>query len=159
MSRKRQNKCTVLRSKELRKKMTLPERILWQFLRASTLAGLRFRRQHPVGRYIADFCCISKKLIVELDGEYHDTIKQEDMERDDFLGEQGFRVLRFTNDQVFDRVELVLQTIADELKINWNKSYHECISGVKFTRKLYNLLAEVKRQREQTDEEPKSVFE
>jgi very-short-patch-repair endonuclease len=159
MSRKRQNKCTVLRSKELRKKMTLPERILWQFLRASTLAGLRFRRQHPVGRYIADFCCVSKKWVVELDGEYHDTIKQEDMERDDFLGEQGFRVLRFTNDQVFDRVEWVLQTIADKLEINWNKSYHECVSGVKFTRKLYNLLAEVKRQREQTDEEPESVFE
>jgi len=133
--------------------MTLPEKILWQFLRGSTLAGLRFRRQHPIGHCVADFCCLSQKLIVELDGEYHEKIKKEDKERDDYLREQGFRVLRFTNDQVFDRIEWILQTIADELAIDWHKSYHDCVASVKVPQKLYALLTGVKKFRKQANGE------
>ena len=158
MTPKRRNKFIVQRSRELRQRMTLPEKILWQFLRGSTFAGLRFRRQHPIGHYIADFCCLSKKLIIELDGEYHEKIKQEDKQREDYLREQGFRILRFTNDQVFDRIEWLLQTIADELEIDWNKSYYDCIADAKFPKKLYSLLAGIKRHREQTDEECDAVF-
>ena len=149
----------VTRSRELRQKMTLPEKILWQFLRGSTFAGLRFRRQHPIGPYITDFCCLAKKLVIELDGEYHEHIKQEDQHRDNFLREQGFRVLRFTNDHVFECVEWILQTIADELAIDWKKNYHDCVACVKFPQRLYALLAEAQRYREQTDGECDAVFE
>ena len=140
----------VKRSRELRQKMTLPEKILWQFLRGSSLAGLRFRRQHPIGSYIADFCCLQKKLIIELDGEYHTKIEQEDKERDDFFKERGFRILHFTNDHVFDRIEWTLQTIAKELEIDWQKNDHDCLSSVKFPQRLYTLLMGVRKYREQT---------
>ena len=159
MSIKYRNKFVVKRSRELRKKMTLPEKILWQFLRGSTFAGLRFRRQHPIGRYIADFCCPSKKLIIELDGEYHENIRQEDQDREDFLQKHGFRVLRFTNDHVFDCIEWILQSIADELAIDWGKNYHDCATCVKFPQKLYALLSGVKRYRKKTNEEDNCVFE
>lgn len=139
--------------------MTLPERILWQFLRGSCFAGLRFRRQHPIGYYIADFCCPSKKLIIELDGKYHETIRQEDKERDDYLQKHGFRVLRFTNDHILDRMEWTLQTIAEELKIDWKKSYHDYVDQVKFPQKLYALLAGVRKYREQIDVELDDIFE
>ena len=128
--------------------MTLPEKILWQFLRGSTFAGLRFRRQHPVGRYIVDFCCLKEKLIIELDGEYHTTIEREDEERDMFLKEHGFRVLRFSNDHVFDRIEWTLQTIAKELAIDWKKDYHDCLASVKYPQRLYNLLKGIRMYRE-----------
>ena len=148
----------VTRSRELRQRMTLPEKILWQFLRGSAFAGIRFRRQHPIGRYIADFYCPAKKLIIELDGEYHKNFRREDKDRDDFLRNNGFRVLRFTNDHVFDRIEWILQTIAGELEIDWKKNYHDCVGSVKFPQKLYALLAGVKKYREQTDEEIDSIF-
>lgn len=135
----------VQRSQELRQKMTLPEKILWQFLRGSTFAGLRFRRQHPIGHCIADFCCPAKKLVIELDGEYHAKIGQADKDRDEFLGKHGFRVLRFANEHVFDRVEWILQSIADELSIDWGKNYHDCVACVKFPQKLYALLVGAKR--------------
>ena len=144
------NKFTALRSRELRQKMTLPEKILWQFLRGSCFAGLRFRRQHPVGRYIVDFCCPKKKLVIELDGEYHTTIVREDEKRDVFLKKHGFRVLRFTNDHVLDHIEWTLQTIAKELAIDWRKDYHDCLAGVKFPQKLYNLLRGIRVYREKT---------
>ena len=144
------NRFIVQRSRELRQKMTLPEKILWQFLRGSSFAGLRFRRQHPVGHYIADFCCLQKKLIIELDGEYHTKIEQEDKKRDDFFKEHGYRILRFTNDNVFDHIERMLQTIAQELEIDWQKNYHDCVASVKFPQRLYTLLGGVKKYREQT---------
>jgi len=145
MPNKQRNKFTVIHSRELRQKMTLPEKILWQFLRCSCFAGLRFRRQHPIGHYIVDFCCPSKKLVVELDGEYHGKIKQKDENRDDFLRNRGFRVLRFSNDQVFERVEWILQTMADELTLDWNKNYHDCVAGVRFPQRLFALLSENKK--------------
>ena len=135
------------RSRELRRKMTLPEKILWQFLRGSSFAGLRFRRQHPIGGYITDFCCLQKKLIIELDGGYHDNIKQEDADRDAFLKKRGFRVLHFTNDHVFDRVDWILQMIAHELAIEWEKNYHDCLANVKYPQRLNTLLAGIKQYR------------
>jgi len=145
------NKFMVKKSRALRQKMTLPEKILWQFLRGSSFAGLRFRRQHPIGHYIVDFCCLQKKLIIELDGEYHATIKRGDKRRDDFLRRHGFRVLRFTNDHVFDRIEWTLQTIARELAIDWQKNYHDCIGNVKFPQRLDSLLMGIRKYRTKTN--------
>ena len=147
------NRFTLRRSRELRQRMTLPEKILWQFLRGSAFAGLRFRRQHPIGNYIADFCCPQRKLVIELDGEYHRTIKQADENRDDYFKKCGFHVLHFTNDHVLDHVDRLLQTIACELGIDWKKSYHDCISDIKYPQRLDTLLAGVKEYREKNRNE------
>ena len=133
--------------------MTLPEKILWQFLRSSSFAGLRFRRQHPIGSYIADFCCLQKKLIIELDGGYHDHIKLDDEKRDDFFKKRGFRVLHFTNDHVFDHIDRILQTIARELEIDWEKNYHDYLAYVKYPQRLLALLAGIKKYREKNTKE------
>ena len=145
MPNKLPNGFLLKRSRELRRKMTLPEKILWQFLRASCFAGLHFRRQHPIGSYIADFCCIKAKLIVELDGRHHDQIKHDDEKRDDFFKKRGFRVLRFTNDHVFDHIDWLLQTIAHELEIDWKKSYHDCVACVKYPQRLHTLFAGIEK--------------
>ena len=142
------NSFIVKRSREFRHKMTLAEKILWQFLRGSCFAGLRFRRQHPVGYYIVDFCCPKKKLIIELDGKCHEKTEREDKDRDGVLKKHGFRVLRFTNDHVFDHIDWILQTIASELAIDWHKNYYDCIDDVKFPQRLYALLAKIKNYRE-----------
>ncbi len=95
---------TVKRARDLRKNLSVPERLLWQQLRIRP-NGLKFRRQHPVGPYIVDFCCLAKKLIVEVDGIAHDAHDmgdrpQRDDERTKFLKENGFRVLRISATRV-----------------------------------------------------------
>ena len=92
------------------------ERELWQHLRKSAL-GVKFRRQHCVGDYIADFICLDKHLIIEVDGGYHYTEEQqrEDNIRTDSLNRLGFYVLRFTNDMVFNDIYYVLDRIKELL--------------------------------------------
>jgi very-short-patch-repair endonuclease len=92
----------------LRQSMSLPEVILWNSLRASQLNGLRFRRQHPVGRYVLDFYCPSRKLAIEVDGGHHDLKRQmlRDRVRDRWLGEHGIRVLRVPAANVLDDASL-----------------------------------------------------
>ena len=87
----------VVRARQLRKEMTKPERMLWQRLRQRP-GGYKFRRQHPIGPYIADFCCLSERFIVEIDGSAHDNLDRAkfDERRVSFLKENGFRVLRVT---------------------------------------------------------------
>ena len=94
---------------DLRKEMTDSERKLWQHLRAGRLDGLKFRRQHPIPPYIADFCCIEKKLIVELDGSQHGG--QVDAVRTRFLESQGWRVIRFWDNDVLLATEAVVEAI------------------------------------------------
>ncbi len=94
--------------------MTDSERRLWSRLRMEQL-GVKFRRQHPVGNYIADFACLSPKLIVELDGSQHVEQQQYDERRDAFFKSQGFGVLRFPTDQPFVNIDGVLSVIASEL--------------------------------------------
>jgi very-short-patch-repair endonuclease len=142
------NRFVLKRARELRQRMTLPEKVLWQFLRGGSFAGLRFRRQHPIGDYITDFCCPQKKLVIELDGGCHDITKQEDAARDEFLEKLGFRVLHFTNDHVFDRIDWILQTVAGKLKIDWEKDYHDCVASVKYPQRLHALLNGIQRYRE-----------
>ena len=78
---------------------------------------MKFRRQHPIGKYIADFYCFEQNLVVEIDGGYHDTNSQrpKDLERTEDLVEMGVRVIRFENQQVLDDVECVVREIAREL--------------------------------------------
>ena len=97
-------------AKELRVGMTDAERILWYHLRAGRLNGHKFKRQAPLGRYILDFVCFGSKLVVELDGSQHlDSARDE--QRDAWLRQEGFRVLRFWNNQVIGETEAVLTEI------------------------------------------------
>lgn len=87
------------RARELRRDMTLAERKLWGVIRDLQLDGFRFRRQHPIGPYIADFACMEAGLIVEVDGGQH-MCAETDRARDAFLREKGFHVLCFWNNEV-----------------------------------------------------------
>jgi very-short-patch-repair endonuclease len=102
------------RAKQLRRAMTRAETLLWRHLKAHRLAALGFRRQSPVGNYIADFIAHSCKLLVEVDGESHDfdTRQRRDCQRDQWFAAQGYRVLRFTNDDVMKSLEGVVTMIA-----------------------------------------------
>ena len=97
-------------AKELRRKQTDAERVLWMRLRARQVNGLKFRRQHPIGRYIADFCCPEKCLVIEIDGGQHMNRTFADERRTEFLVQEGYRVLRYWNHDVLVAPEAVLNT-------------------------------------------------
>ena len=82
-------------AREMRHELTPAESQLWNALRGRKLGGLKFRRQHPVGRFILDFFCAEYRLVVEVDGEIHATQIEHDTERTRLLGEFGYRVIRF----------------------------------------------------------------
>ncbi|MBZ5588188.1 MAG: endonuclease domain-containing protein [Acidobacteriia bacterium] len=103
----------VSRARYLRKHMTEAERILWGMLRRKA-TGCRFRRQHPLGPYILDFVCFSPRLVVEVDGGQH-AESGRDVIRDSFLAEQGYRVLRFWNNEVLSNIGGVLVVIMKAL--------------------------------------------
>ena len=94
-------KATVRQARSLRQTQPASERGLWKLLRDRRLDGLKFRRQVPIGPYVADFACLGRRLIVEADGPFHDP--EADAVRDAWLASQGFRVLRFSNDEVAAR--------------------------------------------------------
>ena len=100
-------------AKQMRKNPTIAEEILWGRLKNKQLAGLKFRRQHPIDRFIADFYCHEKHLVVELDGGIHNEREQEDLDngRTATLNEFGIRVLRFKNENVINNVEEVVSSI------------------------------------------------
>ena len=97
----------------LRKRSTSAEATLWQMLKSKKLDGKKFRRQYSIGYYIADFCCPSEKLIIELDGDPHGDyqIIQKDEKRDKYLESLGFTVLRFENRFVFQDPEYLKDEI------------------------------------------------
>ncbi|MBC7710852.1 MAG: endonuclease domain-containing protein [Rhizobacter sp.] len=99
----------------LRHNQTDTERELWQLLRRRELAGYKFRRQVPLGRYVADFVCLSARIIVELDGGQHGEQTSYDSERTSWLKTENFRVLRFWNNQVFEERDSVLAAILSAL--------------------------------------------
>ena len=103
-------------SRVLRKKQTPQEGKLWAFLRRKDFKHLKFRRQYVIGRYIVDFCCPKKKLVIELDGGGHSKAKQieKDRMRDTFLKQQGFTVLRIWNNELEENIDGVFEKI-DEL--------------------------------------------
>jgi very-short-patch-repair endonuclease len=101
------------RAKQLRRAMTRAETLLWRHLKAHRLGVLGFRRQSPMGSYIADFVAHSCKLVVEVDGESHDfeARLRYDSQRDEWFASRGYRVLRFTNDDVMKNLEGVVMAI------------------------------------------------
>jgi very-short-patch-repair endonuclease len=100
-----------LRARELRNGATDAERHLWRYVKLRQLAGLRFRRQVPIGPYVADFLCPQARLIVELDGGQHTERIDADEARTRVLADFGYRVLRYWNDDVLLRTQDVLDDI------------------------------------------------
>jgi adenine-specific DNA-methyltransferase len=105
------------RNKDLRKNSTPQEVILWSRIRAKRLKGLKFRRQYLIGKYIVDFICIEKKLIVELDGWQHKEENQEryDKERTKYLKRNGYKIIRFWNNEINDNLAEVFLKIEESL--------------------------------------------
>ena len=103
----------------MRREPTEPEAWLWACLRGRRLAGAKFRRQRPLGRYIADFCCDEAKLVVELDGGVHASQDEYDSLRDEHLAAAGYRVLRIRNQELAANPEGVLATIM--AAVDWGR--------------------------------------
>jgi very-short-patch-repair endonuclease len=101
------SKAVVKMARGLRREMSLPEVMLWQRLRARP-GGVKFRRQHPVGAYVADFYAIEARVIVEVDGLAHDFRVERDVVRDEWLRGQGFVVVRVTASDVLKDVDAVV---------------------------------------------------
>jgi len=106
------------RARCLRQSATPPEQLLWSVLRGRRLAGLKFRRQEPIGPYIVDFCCREINLIVELDGMSHDDKQSRDAVRERWLTEQGYRMIHVTNSDVNEDLEAVARFIAREAGVS-----------------------------------------
>ena len=100
------------KARDLRHNATDAERRLWQHLRGRQLQGLKFRRQYPIAGYVADFACIEARLVIELDGGQHSEQAEYDAERTRKMQANGYRVLRFWNDDVLLRTEAVLDEIS-----------------------------------------------
>jgi very-short-patch-repair endonuclease len=99
------------RAKELRNNPTDAERMLCQHLRRHQLGGNKFRRQQPLGNYIADFVCLRKRLVIEVDGGQRNAQAAYDEQRSAWLESQGFRVLRFWDNEVMQNIESVKEVI------------------------------------------------
>ena len=106
---------SVERARTLRREMTDAERRLWRILRSRQLEGYKFRRQAPIDHYIADFVCFSHRLIIEAYGGQHAIQVKRDQHRTDYLERNGFRGIRFWNNEVFESVEGVCAHILEVL--------------------------------------------
>lgn len=104
----------TIRARKLRRSATDAEQVLWRALREMGLP-VKIRRQHPIGRYVADFAIPACKLVIELDGGQHATAIAADAQRTQVLNEHGYRVIRFWNNEVMGNLKGVLQTIAAEI--------------------------------------------
>lgn len=100
------------RAKSMRSSPTPAEAVIWQHIRAGRFNGAKFKRQQPIGNYIADFVCLAEKLVIEVDGGQHNG-SSSDAARDAWFAGQGFRVLRFWNNEVGENLEGVLQRIRE----------------------------------------------
>ena len=113
--------CSVTKenAKTNRSNMTDAESLLWHYLRQEQL-GVRFRRQHVIGDYIVDFICLKQRLIIEIDGGYHNDIlqQQEDRIRQNWLESMDYKVIRFTNEEVFYNIETVISTIKGNINLD-----------------------------------------
>ncbi len=98
-------------ARQLRKTSTPAEQRLWNRLRRNQIGGHHFRRQVPIGPYVADFVCVLKKLVVEVDGSQHVDQVQEDAVRTRYLERRGYRVLRFWNNAVLTETDSVVEAI------------------------------------------------
>ncbi|MGQ9646874.1 MAG: endonuclease domain-containing protein [Thermodesulfobacteriota bacterium] len=104
------------KARELRKNMTDAERALWRHLRLRQLGGCKFRRQQLIGQYIVDFVCFEKGLIIEVDGGQHTEQISYDLKRSQWLEKQGYRILRFWDNEVLKNAEAVVEVIMEALE-------------------------------------------
>ena len=104
-------------SRVLRKNQTPWEAKLWSVLRNRNIKDLKFRRQFKVGNYIVDFCCPSKKLVVELDGGHHseEEVRSHDKKKQGYLEKQGYKIVRFWNNEIDDNLDGVVLKIVQSL--------------------------------------------
>jgi len=102
------------RRKEMMNNMTEAESTLWGYLKSNQL-GVKFRRQHIIEYFIPDFVALSCKLIIEIDGEIHNFQKKYDSEREHFLNEKGYRIIRFQNNEVLNDIEFVIKKIKENI--------------------------------------------
>ncbi len=109
---KKRNKTTI--AKKLRSNSTDTEKYLWKYLRGRQLEGFKFRRQHPIGKYIVDFINLERKIIIEVDGGQHLENKKDEL-RDRWLEEQGYKVLRFWDNEVLTNIEGVMESIRKKI--------------------------------------------
>ena len=103
-------------AKAMRHQPTNAEAIIWTALRGARLQGCKFKRQQPIGVYIVDFVCFEHTLIIEIDGGQHGDEVSKDQARSDWLQSQGFRVMRFWNNEVIERKDDVLESIIRALR-------------------------------------------
>jgi very-short-patch-repair endonuclease len=112
------NTKTFQKAEALRGKMTKAEKTLWQLLRRKNIDGYKFRRQHPLGQFIADFYCYKARLVIEVDGGIH--LKRDQKEYDEarsiMISQFGLRIIRFTNEEVLKSPKTVLEKIDEALK-------------------------------------------
>ena len=113
--RVRQTRRATRRARELRRTMTDAEAKLWNRLRNGQLLGLKFRRQVPIGSFIADFCCRNPKFVVEVDGSQHSHLATQDASRTRVLAEHGYTVVRFWDNEVLQDIDAVLEAIVGEV--------------------------------------------
>lgn len=106
----------IKRAKELRQNMTSAEKILWERLRAKHFRNLKFRRQQIIEGFIVDFYCHSLGLIIEVDGKIHDRQKEYDRYRSKILSAKNLTILRFSNEQIAENIEIVLKEIAANIR-------------------------------------------
>jgi very-short-patch-repair endonuclease len=98
-------------ARDLRGNQTPSEVLVWRQLRSRRMKGFKFRRQHPVGPFIPDFCCIDAKFVIELDGESHLEKRERDHERDEWFQEHGYAVIRCWNTDVYENLEGLMDRI------------------------------------------------
>jgi len=110
---------TTKRARELRQEMTWPEKLFWNRVKTKQLFSLKFRKQHPVGPYIVDFYCAELLLVIEIDGMSH-TDLDADERRQRFLENMGCTVVRYTNDDVIDDVDSVIDDLENRLRMIMN---------------------------------------
>ncbi len=115
MPLKRANPKSYELARQLRKVPTPAEEKLWAILRGDKLNGVHFRRQHAIGKYVIDFCCVKRKLAIELDGSPHLEQTEYDIQRTAYLESLGYKVIRFWNGQVMKDIEGVIHSIEASL--------------------------------------------
>ena len=112
----RANHGTFETARLLRNNMTIPEKILWERLKGKNILGLRFRRQPPIDIFIADFYCHEARLVIEIDGEIHEEQIEYDDGREAEIEKYDIKVIRFTNDEIMNEMESVINKIKAVLK-------------------------------------------
>jgi very-short-patch-repair endonuclease len=106
----------IVTARRLRRGQTDAEHALWQRLRGRQICAAKFRRQYPIPPFIVDFCCVERRLVIEIDGGQHAATVETDRRRTQSLQRQGYRVLRFWNSDVLQQIDAVLDEIDRALR-------------------------------------------